>query len=209
MGVERDTLLYWAAQHFLQLAYLLLFRIRAWGVERVPRRGGVLLAANHQSFLDPPAVGVVLPRQIGYMARSTLFQVPGLGALIRRLHAFPVARDRADLKAIRSAIAVLKAGNGLLLFPEGTRTPDGAMRPFKPGFALVAARARVPIVPVAVDGTFKAWPRHLWVPRAARVRVSFGEPLGPPADERAACIEAAAEVQRRVIALRAELRNRE
>jgi 1-acyl-sn-glycerol-3-phosphate acyltransferase len=164
------------------------------------------MASNHQSFLDPVAVGIGVSRQVHYMARRTLFEAPGFGRLIRALKAFPVERGSGDLRAIRGAVSILSGGGALLLFPEGTRSPDGSVREFKPGFALVAARARVPVVPVAVDGTFEAWPRARWLPRAGPVRVAYGEPLDAPAEDKAACIEAAMEVQRRVVALREELR---
>jgi len=184
-----------------QVAYTLLFRIRAWGVENVPREGGVILAANHQSFLDPPAVGMGLTRQVYFMARSTLFRPEPLGAILRGQHAIPIARGSSDLAAIRTAVDLLRGGNGLVLFPEGTRTPDGQVRGFQPGFALIAARAKVPIVPVAVDGGFRVWPRSQAVPCWGRVQIEYGEPVPPPEGGKAACVAAAEDVRRRVVAL--------
>jgi 1-acyl-sn-glycerol-3-phosphate acyltransferase len=176
--------------------------MRAWGVEHVPRRGGVVLAANHQSFLDPPLVGAALSRQLYFMARRSLFDVPLLGPLIRAVHSFPVERDGADLGAMRKAIRILRAGGGVLLFPEGTRTPDGEVKTFKAGFALLASRARVPIVPAALHGAFEAWPRHRAFPTPGRrISVAYGEALPAPDRDKAACRAAAAEVQRRVAEL--------
>jgi len=209
MAAVGDTLLYAFFQNALRLAFTLFFHIRAWGTENVPRRGGVLLTPNHASYLDPPVVGTPLPRQICFMARSTLFTAPLLGRLIPRLHAFPVERDAADLRAIRTAVSVLAEGNGLVLFPEGTRSPDGRLGEFKPGFALVAAKARVPVVPVAVDGTFEAWPRGRALPRFGRIRVAYGAPMAAPPSDKAACLQHAAEVRRRVAELLEELRRRE
>jgi 1-acyl-sn-glycerol-3-phosphate acyltransferase len=209
MPAVRDTIAYEVCLRLLQLSYVLLFRFRAWGVEHVPSRGGVLLAGNHQSFLDPPAAGLALGRQICFMARSGLFRIPGLGRLIPKLHAFPVERETADLRAIRQAVEILSEGNCLVLFPEGTRSPDGSVGVFKPGFALVAARARVPVVPVAVDGAFAAWPRGRRLPRCGRVRVAYGEPLMTESSQKSACLEFAAEVRRRVATLLEELRQRE
>jgi 1-acyl-sn-glycerol-3-phosphate acyltransferase len=192
----------------LQLTYTLLFRIRAWGVENVPRRGSVVLVSNHQSFLDPPALGLCLPRQIHYMARASLFRLWPAGAVLRGWHAMPIERGTSDLAAIRLAIDVLRAGHGLLLFPEGTRTRDGSIGPFKPGFAMVAARARVPVMPAAIDGAFGAWPRWQRLPRPGRICVAYGEPMDPPAGGKAECVAAAEEVRRRVLALHGGLRGK-
>ena len=192
----------------LKLALTLLFRIRAWGVERVPRRGGALLASNHQSFLDPTVVGTPLPRRAYYMARRTLFDVPGLGRLIRAVNAFPVERGGVNRRAMRTAIELMSRGEGLVVFPEGTRTPDGEVKRFTSGFALLAARAGVPIVPVAIHGAYEAWPRHQRLPRPSPVHVAYGEPLAVAGSGKAAFREAAERVHARVVALQAELKRK-
>lgn len=181
---------------------VVLFRLRAWGVEHVPARGGAVLVANHQSFLDPPLIGVISPRTVHFMARRSLFDLPLLGRVLRALKSFPVRRDEADLGAMRRTIRILRGGAVVLLFPEGTRTPDGEVKAFKPGFALLAARAGVPIVPVAIHGAFEAWPRHRPLPTPGwPIAIAFGEPIAPPAKDRAACEAAAAHVQQRVTEL--------
>ena len=191
---------------FYRLAYTLLFRIRAWGVENVPQEGGALVVSNHQSFLDPPAVGLPLTRPVHFLARSSLFRWPGVGWLLRHKQAIPIERGTGDLAAIRTAVDLLRRGHALVLFPEGTRSRDGSVGKFQPGFAMIAARARVPIVPVAIDGSFEAWPRTRRVPRPHPVRVLYGEPMPPPEGRKAACLEAADETWRRVVALQARLR---
>jgi 1-acyl-sn-glycerol-3-phosphate acyltransferase len=207
--VERDTWVYEGGLLLSRLVGILGFRLRAWGVERVPRTGGMLLVSNHASFLDPPLLGSPLPRQVAFMARRSLFSVPLLGPLIARCHAFPVERGEADLGAMRRAIRVLRRGCGLVLFPEGTRTADGAMQRFRPGFALLASRAGVPIVPAAICGTFEAWPRHQALPRFGQpVTVAYGEPMPPPAKDKAACEAAARQTQERVAALAEGLKTR-
>lgn len=188
---------------------MLFFRIRAWGVENVPRSGGVILAANHQSFLDPPIVGIPLTRQVYYVARSSLFGGPLRRWWLRAQHALPIERGAGDIGAIRQAVELLRQGQGLVLFPEGTRTPDGSIKQFKPGFALIAARAGVPVVPVAIEGSYRAWPRHQRVPGWGRIRVAYGPPVPPPQGGKAACTAAAQEVQRRVEELLEGLRQRE
>jgi len=194
---------------FYRLAFTLLFRFRAWGVENVPREGGALLVANHQSFLDPPAVGLALSRVVHYVARASLFRFPFLGWLLREQRAIPIERGAGDLAAIRAAVDVLRRGGLLALFPEGTRSRDGSVGAFQPGFAVVAARARAPVVPVAIDGAFEAWPRWRRVPCWGRVRVMYGDPVPPPEGGKAACVATADEVRRRVVGLLGRLRERE
>jgi 1-acyl-sn-glycerol-3-phosphate acyltransferase len=201
--------IYALSQPVAMLACTLFFRIRVWGVEHVPREGGVLLASNHGSFADPLLVAVGLPRQVRFLARRTLFASRLFGAFIRAYNAFPVERGSADLRALRAGIRVLSGGAGLVVFPEATRTPDGRIRTFKPGFALMAARAGVPVVPVGLVGNYEAWPRRRRLPRPGRVHVAYGEPVWVRSSEKADCVEAAQEVQRRVEALYKEFRQHE
>lgn len=166
---------------FFRLLFMLLFGIRAYGQQNVPERGGVLLLSNHQSFLDPPLVGVPISRQLGYLARRSLFRGALFGWVIRSLGAMPVRRGAADRAAIRCAIERLLAGEALVMFPEGTRSRDGALQPIRGGFRLLVRKAGVPVVPVAVDGAYRAWPRGRFLPRPRRIRVSYGRPI-PAAD---------------------------
>jgi 1-acyl-sn-glycerol-3-phosphate acyltransferase len=136
----------------------------------------VLLVANHSSLLDPPLVGGMAPRQLSFMAKAELFRVPLFGALIRRLNARPVRREGADAGALRTALRVLQEGGVLLMFPEGTRGPEGALREPKPGAAMLAVMSGAPVVPVFIQGSGRAWPRGRTLPRPAKVRVTFGPP---------------------------------
>ena len=154
----------------------LLFRLSSRGVEHVPATGPVLLVANHASFLDPPLVGGVVPRQVSFMAKEELFRVPGLGALIRRLNARPVRRDGADAGALRTSLRVLQDNGVLLVFPEGTRGPEGTLREPKPGVGMLAVLSGAPVVPVLIEGSGRAWPRGRRLPRPAKVTVTFGPP---------------------------------
>jgi len=124
----------------LRILFKILFHARARGEKNIPRRGPVLIAPNHVSFLDPVAVGTATHRQLHYMARDDLFIIPVLGWLIKRLNSFPVKKDRPDPEAIKEALRILKRGEALLLFPEGTRSPDGRLLPGQLGVGMLAWR---------------------------------------------------------------------
>jgi len=152
-------------------------RMRGYGAEHVPPTGPAILACNHQSYLDPVLVGAFTTRGLHYMARDTLFRNRLFGRLIRSYNAFPVKRGAADLTAIKHSLRVLADGCALLLFPEGTRSHDGRVAPMHAGVMAIARRSQAPLIPVAVDGVFEAWPRSRRLPRWARVYVAFGPPI--------------------------------
>jgi len=154
-------------------------RLRTWGLENVPAEGGVILASNHQSYLDPMLVGCILKRQSRFLARSSLFGGP-LGWLIGSTGAMPVERGEADHGALRRTVGLLEAGWLFTFFPEGTRTPDGGIKEAQPGVGFLAVRAGVPIVPVYIHGAFEMWPRSRKLPRPAPVGILYGEPIRPP-----------------------------
>lgn len=154
-----------------------MFQVRGFGQHRVPEEGGILIVANHQSFLDPVLIGVCTCRALHPMARDTLFRNRFFSWLIRSINAFPVRRGERDVGAIREAIQRLRSGQAILVFPEGTRTRDGSIAEFRPGVSLISRRAGVPIVPVVIDGAFEAWPRHRLCPRPHRIMVMFGNPI--------------------------------
>jgi 1-acyl-sn-glycerol-3-phosphate acyltransferase len=146
----------------------------------VPRaeslRGGMMFVANHQSFLDPMLVGQAVPRSMSFLARSTLFEVPLFGRLISAVNAHPVKRGAADAQALKTVIRLLRGGESVLMFPEGTRTRDGQLGRFKSGAAAIAIRCGVPVLPVAIEGAYDCWPRTRALPRAARMAVAYGRP---------------------------------
>ncbi len=150
------------------------FGLRVRGRGRVPRRGGAVIVSNHVSFMDPVAVGVAAPRPIAFLARHSLYLSPAFGRLILGLNAYPLPRENASTGAIKRALKLLAAGWAVLVFPEGTRSPDGTVRAFHGGLALLAAKARVPVIPAAVRGAFEAWPRGRLFPRPGKVTVAFG-----------------------------------
>lgn len=152
----------------------LLFRLERHGAHHVPRHGAVLLVANHSSVLDPPIVGCVTPRQVSFMAKAELFAVPLFGQLIRRLNARPVRREGGDPAALRMALRLLQEGRALLVFPEGTRGPEGQLRPAKAGAGMLATLSGAAVVPVYIRGSGRAWPRGAGWPRPVKIRVAFG-----------------------------------
>lgn len=153
------------------------YRLRVDGQEHIPRQGPVLLASNHVSVLDPPAIAVSATRPLYFMAKAELFDIPLFGALIRRLNARPVRRGGTDPVALRHALRFLEEGQALLVFPEGTRGVEGALGPGRGGAGMLALMSEAPVVPAYIQGTGAALPRGRMIPRPARVRVMFGAPI--------------------------------
>ena len=166
-------------QLICRLIAVLVFRFRVGGRHHLPESGGVLLLCNHQSHLDPVLVGIGCNRRLNYLARETLFNFPQLGWLIRSLDAIPIDRDGLGMSGLKETLRRLKRGEIVLVFPEGTRSGDGQLKPLRPGFSAIAQRAGAFLVPVAIDGAYDAWPRQRKFPRSAVIRVEFGLPLAP------------------------------
>ena len=162
---------------FFRTVYATYFRWRVSGAENVPATGGLILAANHASFLDPPLVGSGLKRDINYLARESLFRFPLVGALLRSWNSVPVDRDGGGAKGLKIILGRLLNGAGIILFPEGTRTPDGKLQPARAGIGLVVAKSNAPVVPVRVFGTFEAYGRNIKFPRPKRIAVKYGTPM--------------------------------
>lgn len=175
-----------------------LFQIRCYGRDKVPRSGGALVLGNHQSNFDPVLMGLACPRRLNYLARTTLFDSWFFRVLVAALDAIPIDREGGGLGGLKETLKRIKRGEMVLMFPEGTRTPDGEVHAFKPGFCTIARRAGVPLVPVALDGAFDAWPRQRRLPRLAVIHVRWGEPVAPEEIERLSDDELVAEVERRI-----------
>ena len=193
-------------QRALQLIGVLAYRVRYMGGRNIPPEGGVLLVSNHQSALDPPLVGLGSPRGINCLARDTLFRFGPLRWLIRSLDAIPVDLKGIGLGGLKESLRRLRRGEMVLIFPEGTRTKDGEIAPFLPGFTALAVRSGAAILPVAIEGAFAAWPRGCKLPRPGRIHICYGRPILPEQIEGRDQRELLAEVERRVRRCHAQLR---
>jgi 1-acyl-sn-glycerol-3-phosphate acyltransferase len=169
---------YWVCCNLIKLVGRIFFRLRWLHRERMINHGPVILAANHQSFLDPPFAGSASSRPIYFLARRSLLDGAFFGWLLPKLNVIPVdsesGKDRTALKAL---IRILRAGEGTLVFPEGQRSPDGKLQPAQPGLGLVIAKTLAPVVPIRIFGAYEAWPIHEKWPRPGRVTVVVGEPI--------------------------------
>ena len=165
------------AKFAVRLLVRVLWRARVFGTENVPAGGPLIVACNHLSYLDPPAMGCLCPRRISYMAKKELFEIPVLGPVIQALGAYAVDRRGSATAAIKRSLQVLQAGGAVGIFPEGTRNLDGTVEA-QTGVALLASLAHAPVVPACVRGTDRAL-------RLGRIDVAFGAPLALPAGRKA------------------------
>ncbi len=174
--VEKYTRAYAITRVIVRLMMPLLGGITVIGGENIPDTGPIILAPNHRAYMDPPYLSMVTKRQLHLMAKDSLFKVPVFGPYIKAMGAFPVKRGSADRGAIKQAIAELKAGRVMGIFPEGTRAEPGTLLPAEKGFALIAKQTGIPIVPIALEGTGKVLPKHGGLHRA-HVTATVGKPM--------------------------------
>ena len=162
---------------FFRAFFATYLRWRVVGAENVPKTGGVILAANHASYIDPPLVGAGLDRDINYLARQSLFRFPIVGRILHSWNSVPVDREGGGAKGLKIILDRLLGGAGIILFPEGTRTSDGKSQPAHAGIGLIVAKSEAPVVPVHVFGTFEAWGRNQKLPRPKKIMVRYGQPM--------------------------------
>jgi 1-acyl-sn-glycerol-3-phosphate acyltransferase len=169
---------------FCRFLFRVYFRVyhrgRIYHAKRLPDDGAFILAGNHVSFLDPPFFGLCCRREAFYMARDTLFRNPIAGWILRSWNCVPISRDRGDIGALRTMLRMLGEGKAVLMFPEGTRSPDGTLQEARAGIGMVVAKANAPVMPMRIFGTDRALPKGASLPRPAQVTVVFGEPFRYP-----------------------------
>jgi 1-acyl-sn-glycerol-3-phosphate acyltransferase len=153
-----------------------VFSYRAFGQENIIEEGPAIMAANHQSYLDPPLIGITCRNELYFLARKTLFEKKLLGSLISRVNALPVDLSRGDLVAVRTIINLLKEGHRTVIFPEGTRSLDGNIQQARPGIGMIIAKTLVPVVPIRIFGSFEAWPKGSKI-RPHPITVVVGKPM--------------------------------
>jgi len=171
--------LYGFCHYILYCVQKSFFRGEIVGLENLPRDGGFLLASNHASHLDPPFVGAVLPHQLAFFARKSLWK-PGIASWwLDSVGAIPVERDSGDLSAIKRVITTLRGGRPIVLFPEGTRSPDGQLQPAKPGVGMIVCKTHVPVVPCRIFNSHVAFGRHGGLRPGTPINIVYGKPLSP------------------------------
>ena len=171
------NILYAFAHIILRPTLKILFRLEVKGKDNIPKRGGVILAAHHESFLDPVVAGTASPRQIYFLAREELFQLGFFSWIIKHLNTIPVSREQLQMSTAKKSLKILREGKVLLLFPEGTRSDADTIAEGKRGVGLIAEHVNVPVIPVFIKGSGQALPKNKkWI-TFHKVLVIFGKPL--------------------------------
>ena len=171
-----DRFLYNFAHRWASLPLIYLSRAELYRMDRLPMSGSLLIAANHSSYLDPIYLGAAIPREVNFMAKHTLF-APPFGRFLRQVGAYPINRSKADISSVRHSLRLLKSGQAIVMFPEGTRAvSEDEQLEAQRGIGLLAERTGSPVQPVYLDGASAVWGRGRLRLRRRKVRIYFGEP---------------------------------
>lgn len=199
---------YWLGHSLFRALARGLYDFRVVGAERLNFEGPALIAANHVSFLDPPFIGQAFDSPIHYFARKTLFDHPVAGWILREWQTIPIDRDKPDASSLKATIRLLRSGKKVLIFPEGTRSPDGSLQKPEAGVGLFIAKSGAPVLPVRIFGTYDAYPRGAKFMRPALITLVVGEkyqPVMPEKDQgRDLYQHLAEEVMTKIAALKAD-----
>ena len=204
-----SVIIWWIiVSSLLHLFLLLCYGLRRFGKEHVTPHGPAIYVSNHQSNLDPPIIGVLVnDRPFSSLARKSLFRNPVFAWVIRQLGAIPIEQGKGDAGAIRTAIGELDAGRRVLIFPEGSRTKDGALDTFQRGVTLLLKRAEVPVIPIAIEGAYDAWPMSRSRPRlTGHIAVMAGKAIEHEELMKDGAVAALERLRREIETMRMELR---
>ena len=157
--------------------FRLYFRLESEGVENIPEKGGVLIVANHSSFIDSLLIAGTATRKTGYMMLESFYKKPLLNWFCRSTCCIPVPDNESGHQALRRAIEYLKKENALCIFPEGGRSDDGKLKEAKTGTAFIALKTQTPVIPAGIVGNFRAYSKHHLIPRPYKIIVRYGKPM--------------------------------
>ncbi len=170
-------MVYRIAVFVFNFVFRFFFRIKVSGGENIPQKGGFILASNHLSYLDPAVLAIACPRKLNFMAKKELFNIPLFSNVISAAGAFPVKRNTADITALKEAMKRINAGNGLLVFPQGSRKEGSTDLEPQGGIGFLAAKINALVIPAFISGTEKALPKGAKFIKAAKVSVTFGRQI--------------------------------
>ncbi|MBV6499828.1 MAG: 1-acyl-sn-glycerol-3-phosphate acyltransferase [Prosthecobacter sp.] len=170
---------YWIGHRLFRAVARGLYDFRIVGAENLRFAGSAIVAANHVSFLDPPFIGQAFDEPLYFFARKTLFDHPLAGWLLKEWQSIPIDRDKPDTASLKATIRLLKSGKKVLMFPEGTRSPDGSLQPAEAGVGLFLAKTGAPVLPVRIFGTYEAYPRGAKFIRPSSVTLVVGRKYQP------------------------------
>jgi len=168
---------YWVIRFFVRFVFKVLFNLKVYGLENIPKGGNYIFASNHKSYLDPMVVPVACHFRMGFVAKESLFRHKLLSFIIRNLGAFPIRRNASDIRAIKEILKRLKTGKSVLIFPEGTRASGDSPREVQKGVGFVAIKSGKPVIPVYIDGSEKILPRGEKKLKRYPLTVYFGKPF--------------------------------
>ena len=171
------TIVYNIFYNLAKLLARMFFSLRVIHPERMVESGPLIIAVNHSSYFDPPLAGICSRRGVFYLARKTLLKWPFFGPLFPAMNVIPVERDGNDMSALREVIKKIKEGNAVVLFPEGTRSPDGNLQKARAGIGLVIAKTGAPVMPIRIFGAYESFPKNAKGLRSSQITVVLGEPI--------------------------------
>ena len=181
LDLGSDSLFVRLFRNSLVFLMRLLFRIEHRGTEHIPRNGPLVITANHVTYFDPFWISAGIRRKVRYMAWDKIFELPLVDRIFRWLGAFPVNLENPEFSTFKVALQILRQGDALMVFPEGGRSSDGKLQPFKEGAARLALRTGAQVLPVVVHGGSAVWSRTMLFPRPGKIWVDYLPLISCPA----------------------------